>query len=60
MITISLQNAYYIFSSIAVLCGAFYKLGYEMADTSMTKAHCVLMYIHFQIYSKAYKTDDFP
>ena len=30
MITISVQNAYFIFSVIAVLCGASYKLGYEM------------------------------
>lgn len=30
MITISLENAYYIFSVIAVICGASYKLGYEI------------------------------
>ena len=30
MITISLQNAYYIFSVIEVMCGASYKLGYEI------------------------------
>jgi hypothetical protein len=30
MITISIQNMYYIFSAIAVLCGASYKLGYEI------------------------------
>lgn len=27
---ISLQDIYYIFSAIAVLCGASYKLGYDM------------------------------
>ena len=29
------------------------------ADTPMAKAHWVLIYIHFQIYSKAYKTNEF-
>lgn len=29
MITISLENAYYIFSIITIMCGASYKLGYE-------------------------------
>ena len=29
-------------------------------DTPTAKARWVLMYIHFQIYSKAYKTDEFP
>ena len=27
---LSLENAYYIFSVIAVICGASYKLGYEI------------------------------
>jgi hypothetical protein len=30
MIMISIQNAYYIFSVIAVMCGASYKIGYEI------------------------------
>ena len=30
MITISLENAYYIFSAIAIMCSASYKLGFEM------------------------------
>jgi hypothetical protein len=30
MITVSLQDVYYIFSVIAVLCGASYRLGYEI------------------------------
>lgn len=30
MITFSLQDAYYIFSIIVILCGASYKLGYEI------------------------------
>lgn len=30
MIQFSLQDAYYIISVIAILCGASYKLGYEM------------------------------
>lgn len=29
-------------------------------DTPTAKARWVLMYIHFQIYSKAYKTNEFP
>lgn len=29
MITISLENAYYILSIIAIVCGVSYKLGYE-------------------------------
>ncbi len=32
----------------------------KTADTPTAKARWVLMYIHFQIYSKAYKTDEFP
>ena len=40
MITISVQNAYYIFSVIAILCGASYKLGYEIGkiEPLMAKA----------------------
>lgn len=30
------------------------------SDTPTAKARWVLMYIHFQIYSKAYKTNEFP
>lgn len=29
MITVSLSNVYYIFSIVAIICGAAYKLGYE-------------------------------
>ena len=31
-----------------------------VTDTPTAKARWVLMYIHFQIYSKAYKTNEFP
>ena len=32
----------------------------QVADTPTAKARWVLMYIHFQIYSKVYKTNEFP
>ena len=60
MITLSLQSIYYIFVIASTVIGASYKLGYENADTQTAKARWVLMYIHFQIYSKAYKTNEFP
>ncbi len=31
----------------------------SLSDTPTAKARWVLIYIHFQIYSKAYKTNDF-
>ena len=37
------------------------KATYELyPDTPTAKARWVLMYIHFQIYSKTYKTNEFP
>ena len=36
------------------------KIGYQAAsDTPTAKARWVLIYIHFQIYSKAYETNEF-
>ena len=32
----------------------------KYTDTPTAKARWVLMYIHFQTYSKAYKTNEFP
>lgn len=29
MITITLENVYYIFSILGIICGVSYKLGYE-------------------------------
>ena len=48
MITISVQNAYYIFSVIAVLCGASYKLGYEIGKNKR-KSVCKLSIFIFAI-----------
>ena len=39
---------------------SFAYLTRKISDTPTAKARWVLMYIHFQIYSKAYKTNDFP
>ena len=45
-------------SSWTALC-IFWIIDTISADTPTAKACWVLIYIHFQIYSKAYKTDEF-
>lgn len=34
MITISLQSIYYAFGIVSILCGAAYKLGYEIGKNT--------------------------
>ena len=34
MITISLQSIYYAFGIASIICGAFYKLGYELGKNA--------------------------
>ena len=48
---------------LATFTGGAYTLGYTIGklstDTPTAKARWVLIYIHFQIYSKVYKTNEF-
>ena len=53
----SSQSAVSYRLAIALFVTLFYLL---QSDTPTAKARWVLMYIHFPIYSKAYKTNDFP